>query len=455
MTQRLSNKVQLWLTSTSIWSWAELWAGYGSWLTAAEQARLQRLVRPQARLQALLGRVVITQVLSHYLPGVAPQDLRFVTGPRGKPALHPVHGGRVAFNLSHSHDLLVLGVVAQPPPTAAATEGAPRGENAALGESVALGKDAARDERAPPAAAGAVRDESAPPAVVGAARGESVVHEQDAARDERAPPAVVGAACGESVVHEQDAARDERVPPAVAAELGVDAEWTGRGRRVAAVARRCFAASEATALLALPEAEQLGRFYALWTLKEASLKAEGNGISMNLRDPAFTFGEQPKPAPANNRVWQQPATAGARLTVEFDAPMPDRHAPAPNPTAGYGTKRQASAAPANNPTADYGTKRQASAAPAHNLTAAHGTKWQFWSLGLTLNNGNDGSGHDRHQPSTSHHLPSTRNSRDGYDYRIAVAGKSSQPLTLAPEALYLADFNNEPQVTPIQLLHAT
>lgn len=48
------------------------------------------------------------------------------------------------------------------------------------------------------------------------------------------------------------------------------------------VARTHFAPSEVKALMALPDAEQVGAFYRCWTRKEAYLKAVGTGLSTDL-----------------------------------------------------------------------------------------------------------------------------------------------------------------------------
>ncbi|EQD33870.1 4'-phosphopantetheinyl transferase [mine drainage metagenome] len=49
-----------------------------------------------------------------------------------------------------------------------------------------------------------------------------------------------------------------------------------------ALAQRHFTAAETDILHSLPEAERLQAFYALWTAKEAVLKAAGVGISYGL-----------------------------------------------------------------------------------------------------------------------------------------------------------------------------
>lgn len=72
-------------------------------------------------------------------------------------------------------------------------------------------------------------------------------------------------------------------------ELGIDIEFTGRKRRVAKIAHRYFANEEIRALLALPDSVQQSRFYELWSLKEAYIKARGLGLAIPLKSFAYTF----------------------------------------------------------------------------------------------------------------------------------------------------------------------
>jgi len=74
-------------------------------------------------------------------------------------------------------------------------------------------------------------------------------------------------------------------------QLGVDLENASRKRRVGKIAGRYFAPTEVSALLALPQAQQLERFYDLWTLKEAYIKARGLGLAIALDSFAFSFKE--------------------------------------------------------------------------------------------------------------------------------------------------------------------
>ncbi len=65
-------------------------------------------------------------------------------------------------------------------------------------------------------------------------------------------------------------------------ECGVDVERLDRAGALDAIAARHFAPAEAAALAALAEGERRRRFFALWTLKEAYLKARGAGLSLGL-----------------------------------------------------------------------------------------------------------------------------------------------------------------------------
>jgi 4'-phosphopantetheinyl transferase len=72
-------------------------------------------------------------------------------------------------------------------------------------------------------------------------------------------------------------------------ELGVDVEPLTRGPEILALAGSVFAPDELAALRALPELAQPDRALALWTLKEAYIKARGLGLSLPLDGFAFSF----------------------------------------------------------------------------------------------------------------------------------------------------------------------
>lgn len=61
-------------------------------------------------------------------------------------------------------------------------------------------------------------------------------------------------------------------------EIGIDVEFPGRSRDISGIAERFFSAREAAWLATQPP----DRFYMLWVLKEAWLKAAGTGIAGGL-----------------------------------------------------------------------------------------------------------------------------------------------------------------------------
>lgn len=69
--------------------------------------------------------------------------------------------------------------------------------------------------------------------------------------------------------------------------VGIDVEAAARDARIAALARRYFAPTEVAGLVAMPEPAQRERFFRLWTLKEAYIKARGQGMAIPLADFAF------------------------------------------------------------------------------------------------------------------------------------------------------------------------
>lgn len=71
--------------------------------------------------------------------------------------------------------------------------------------------------------------------------------------------------------------------------LGVDVETERPRARALELARRFFAADEAAWLESLPEDRRVAGFLALWTAKEAVLKAHGGGLSYGLHRAAFTL----------------------------------------------------------------------------------------------------------------------------------------------------------------------
>jgi len=75
-------------------------------------------------------------------------------------------------------------------------------------------------------------------------------------------------------------------------EVGVDVEFLLRKESgVEDIAKSCFSSIEYQDLLALPTAQRKQRFFELWTLKEAYIKACGRGLSMPLDQFSLSFPE--------------------------------------------------------------------------------------------------------------------------------------------------------------------
>jgi len=88
--------------------------------------------------------------------------------------------------------------------------------------------------------------------------------------------------------------------------VGVDVEWLDRTGRTVELADRYFATTETAALRALPIEVRRDRFFDLWTLKEAYIKARGLGLALPLGGFAFDGFESPL------------------LSIRVDEPLADR-----------------------------------------------------------------------------------------------------------------------------------
>lgn len=75
------------------------------------------------------------------------------------------------------------------------------------------------------------------------------------------------------------------------AEIGIDVENVAQERDFLAMARGFFAHSECQWLAVTPEADLRRNFYALWTLKEAYVKAKGMGLSIPLSSMSFDLSD--------------------------------------------------------------------------------------------------------------------------------------------------------------------
>jgi len=77
------------------------------------------------------------------------------------------------------------------------------------------------------------------------------------------------------------------------ADCGVDVERVGRRTDALKVAERFFSPEEVAGLHAQPAERQRQRFFELWTLKEAYIKARGMGLALPLRRFSFQLDAPP------------------------------------------------------------------------------------------------------------------------------------------------------------------
>lgn len=108
--------------------------------------------------------------------------------------------------------------------------------------------------------------------------------------------------------------------------IGIDIEHTERKNDVRAIAEHYFSAQEVAALFQLEHRQQGERFFDYWTLKEAYMKARGEGISLGLGnfsfnvsdtdDIAISFGDKLSDDPQLWRFWLlHPPAADHRMAL--------------------------------------------------------------------------------------------------------------------------------------------
>ena len=81
----------------------------------------------------------------------------------------------------------------------------------------------------------------------------------------------------------------EQMAVALNSEVGVDIEYLHRRGKTLELAESYFSPSEVEQLLDLPKKHQRQRFFELWTLKEAYIKACGMGLSIPLNQFSYVF----------------------------------------------------------------------------------------------------------------------------------------------------------------------
>jgi 4'-phosphopantetheinyl transferase len=112
-------------------------------------------------------------------------------------------------------------------------------------------------------------------------------------------------------------------------EVGIDVETLDRKSADLAIAKRFFSATEFTLLRDTPPDRQHDTFFRLWTLKEAFIKATGEGMSRGLDSFSFTldpvsisFRPQGTDEPTQWTFIEQRPTPGHLLAIAARYPEP-------------------------------------------------------------------------------------------------------------------------------------
>jgi 4'-phosphopantetheinyl transferase len=107
-----SSRIDLWCTYVSAIRDDLLWTRYDALLSADERAKQARFRFARDQRRYLVTRVLARTVLSRYA-AVRPQDWAFSAGAHGRPVIAaPSPAPPLEFNISHSADLVMLGVTA-------------------------------------------------------------------------------------------------------------------------------------------------------------------------------------------------------------------------------------------------------------------------------------------------------------------------------------------------------
>ena len=105
------DKIELWLAFCDEIADERLLADYRRLLVEEERQKEARFHFARDRHRYLITRALVRSVLSRY-SGVAPPDWRFVEDAYGRPQIvnEDPAARRISFNISHTHNLVVLGV---------------------------------------------------------------------------------------------------------------------------------------------------------------------------------------------------------------------------------------------------------------------------------------------------------------------------------------------------------
>jgi len=99
----------VWLHDVSLMATEPQIAAYRQALSPDEVQRAKRLITAELSRRFVVGRGVLRSLLASYLKCPAAQ-IRFATGPHGKPRLADDHAGGWEFNVSHTGDFALIAV---------------------------------------------------------------------------------------------------------------------------------------------------------------------------------------------------------------------------------------------------------------------------------------------------------------------------------------------------------
>jgi 4'-phosphopantetheinyl transferase len=230
----MPSSVDVWIAHEGLLDDPAVTARLASLLAPDELERRNRMATESGRRQQLLARALQREVLSRYVPRIAPRDWCFVRSESGRPSLAPpFDADGLNFNLAHTPGLVAM----------------------------AVGR---------------------------------------------------------------------------VANIGIDVEALDKPVPMP-VARRYFSEREVAELQALAPGDQPRRFLRLWTLKEAYLKAVGEGLAGGLDSMSFTFDdpagigfERASDPQARRWTFREFTPRGYQLALAFldlaaDAPRADLH----------------------------------------------------------------------------------------------------------------------------------
>lgn len=105
-----SSRIDLWCTYISEIGDGSLWPRYDALLSMEERAAQARFLFAKDQRRYLVTRALVRTVLSRYA-AVRPEEWAFSAGPHGRPEISaPRSTPALEFNISHSADLVLLGV---------------------------------------------------------------------------------------------------------------------------------------------------------------------------------------------------------------------------------------------------------------------------------------------------------------------------------------------------------